>query len=442
MTRKPGPRAWSLAAYARLLRENRDFRLLWTAQIVSEIGDWFYTVALYSLLLELTGQASAVGVAVVLQVLPQVFAAPTAGVLNDRLPRRAVMIFADVCRALIVGSMLFVRSASMVWLIWVLLFLETIMWALFEPGRSALIPRLARSDDERLVANALSSTTWAFNLAVGAGLGGLVAYAFGRQTVFVLNALSFVGSALLIASMRIKETHYRHLPAFRAADMVDFKPVLEGVRYVTRDPRRVATILVKAGMGLLGANLVILPVFGERIFPLTLHLPWAQAHTPGGALSMSLLFGARGVGSLAGSYFSGAWAREHESRMRSGIALGFVLTCFSYAGLSVAPNLWLACLAVAIGQIGTSVAWVFSTTILQGLTEDRFRGRVFSADFAGLFLSMSAVSFLAGRLVDQGISVRAIAFVTALIAIVPAVVWARSQHHFRVANAVNSPRAK
>jgi MFS family permease len=432
MPRKSGSRSWSLAAYGRLLRENRDFRLLWTAQIVSEIGDWFYTVALYSLLLELTGKASAIGVAVVLQVLPQVFAAPSAGVLNDRLPRRAVMIFADLCRALIVLSMLLVRSGEMVWLVWVLLFLETLMWALFEPGRSALIPRLARSDDERLVANALSSTTWAFNLAVGAGLGGLVAYAFGRPTVFILNALSFVASALLIASMRVKETHHLHLPAFRAADMVDFKPVLEGARYVKRDPRRVATLMVKAGMGLLGAQLVILPIFGERIFPMAMHLPGTQAHTSGaGTLSMSLLFGARGIGSLAGSYFSGAWARNHESRMRAGIAFGFFLVAFSYAGLSVAPTLWLACLAVAVSQAGSSVAWVFSTTILQGLTEDRFRGRVFSADFVGLFLSMSAVSFLAGRLIDQGVSVRVLAFATGALALLPAVVWLRAQRYFR-----------
>lgn len=301
MEKRPDCPSWSLAAYARLLRENRDFRLLWTAQIVSEIGDWFYTVALYSLLLELTGKASAVGLAVVLQLLPQVFAAPTAGVLNDRLPRRTVMIFADVCRAVIVLSMLLVRSADMVWLVWVLLFLETLMWALFEPGRSALIPRLARSDEERLVANALSSTTWAFNLAIGAGLGGLVAYAFGRQTVFILNALSFAGSALLLASMRVKETHHHCLPAFRAIDLIDFKPILEGVRYVRRDPRRVSTLLVKAGMGLLGAHWVILPIFGERIFPMAAHLPGAHAHTSGaGTFSMSLLFGARGVGT-AGS---------------------------------------------------------------------------------------------------------------------------------------------
>lgn len=439
MAQESGSRSWSLAAYGRLLGNNRDFRLLWIAQIVSEIGDWFYTVALYSLLLELTGKASAVGLAVVLQVLPQVFAAPSAGVLNDRLPRRAVMIFADLCRAVIVLSMLLVRSVDTVWLVWVLLFLETLMWALFEPGRAALIPRLARSDDERLVANALSSTTWAFNLAFGAGVGGLVAYAFGRQTVFILNALSFAASALLIASMRIKETHHHHLPAFRAADMIDFKPVLEGVRYVKRDPRRVATLMVKAGMGLLGAQLVVLPIFGERIFPMAVHLPGTQAHTTGaGTLSMSLLFGARGLGSLIGSYFSGAWARNHETRMRAGIAFGFLMVALSYAGLSVAPNLWLACLAVAVSQAGTSLAWVFSTTILQGLTEDRFRGRVFSADFAGLFLSMSAVSFLAGRLIDHGVSVRLIAFATAVIAILPAVLWFRAQRYFRQGDAVKT----
>jgi MFS family permease len=137
------------------------------------------------------------------------------------------------------------------------------------------------------------------------------------------------------------------------------------------------------------------------------------------------------VGSLVGSYFSGAWARNSEARMRTGIACGFLLVAFSYVGLSLAPNIWLACLAVALGHAGTSIAWVFSTTILQGLTEDRFRGRVFSADFAGLFLSMSAVSFLAGRLVDQGVSVRVIAFATGLIALLPAALWIRAQPYFR-----------
>ena len=82
----------SFSSYLRLLRQNRNFRRLWTAQIVSEIGDWFYTLAIYSLLLQLTGRAGSVALALVLQVLPQTFIGPLSGVVNDRIRRKHVMI--------------------------------------------------------------------------------------------------------------------------------------------------------------------------------------------------------------------------------------------------------------------------------------------------------------------------------------------------------------
>src|SRR5579863_2467955 len=88
----------SLRAYLRLVRENRNFRRLWVAQIVSELGDWFYALSVYSLILDLTGSAKLVGLAVVMQVLPQTLIAPTAGVVNDRLSRKRVMILADLAR--------------------------------------------------------------------------------------------------------------------------------------------------------------------------------------------------------------------------------------------------------------------------------------------------------------------------------------------------------
>src|SRR2546427_4107540 len=106
----------SLSGYARLVRQNRNFRHLWLAQIVSEIGDWFYTLAIYSLLLQLTGRASSVALALVLQVLPQTFIGPTAGVVNDRIRRKRVMIAADLARVAIVLAMLLVRSRSLVWM--------------------------------------------------------------------------------------------------------------------------------------------------------------------------------------------------------------------------------------------------------------------------------------------------------------------------------------
>src|ERR1700757_595037 len=135
----------SIPSYFRLLRQNRNFRRLWMAQIVSEIGDWFYTLSIYTLLLQLTGHASSVALALVLQVLPQTLVGPTAGVVNDRLKRRHVMIAADLVRFGIVLSMLLVRSRSMVWLVYPLLVAETTMAAFFEPARSAVIPSIAEA---------------------------------------------------------------------------------------------------------------------------------------------------------------------------------------------------------------------------------------------------------------------------------------------------------
>jgi MFS family permease len=85
----------SLASYLRLVRENSNFRRLWTAQIVSEIGDWFYSLAIYNLLLEFTGEAKSVALALVLQVIPQTLFGPLSGIVNDRIRRRRVMITSD-----------------------------------------------------------------------------------------------------------------------------------------------------------------------------------------------------------------------------------------------------------------------------------------------------------------------------------------------------------
>src|SRR6266852_5185080 len=174
----------SLSAYFRLLRLNRNFRRLWGAQIVSEIGDWFYTLAIYSLLLQLTGRASSVALALVLQVLPQTFIGPTAGVVNDRIRRKRVMIAADLVRFVVVLAMLLVRSRSTVWLVYPLLLLETIMAAFFEPARTSVVPHITAREDV-LVANTLSSATWSVNLLIGASVGGVVGALLGRDAVFM-----------------------------------------------------------------------------------------------------------------------------------------------------------------------------------------------------------------------------------------------------------------
>lgn len=409
----------TLAAYWRLVRGNRNFRLLWIAQIVSEIGDWFYSVAIFSFLLAVTGSAQTMAFAFVLQVLPQTFAAPTAGVINDRISRRHVLMFADWTRAVIVLAMLLVQSKEMVWLLYILLFLETVMWALFEPGRSAILPNIA-TEEEVVVANALSSTTWSFNFAVGAALGGMVAAFFGRPTVFVLNAVSFVVSALCIRQMKFAEPHAENLPPLSWRDLVDFRPIMEGVRYVTRDIRLAVTMLVKGGLSLMGTNWVILPILGERVF--RLHAPGLNPDQAG-TLGMSTLLASRGVGAIVGAFVSSRITGGSPGLLRKAILAGFLLGAFGYISLSAAPSLWLACLAVGIAHAGGSIIWVSSTTLLQQRTEDRFRGRVFSAEFAISMLTLAAVSFAAGGAVDRGMTAQQLSMLTGAVMLAPAIAW-------------------
>ena len=409
----------ALGAYVRLLRENRNFRRLWAAQIISEIGDWFYSLAVYSLILELTGSAKLVGLAVVLQVLPQALASPTAGVVNDRARRQYVMITADLARAAIVIGMMFVRTPAMIWLIYPLLFLETLGWAFFEPGRNAVIPSIVDKEDV-ILANTISSTTWSFSLAIGSSLGGVVAALLGRDAVFVLNALSFLASAALLSRMRFDEPHADSSRPLHARDLIDFSPILEGVRYVRRDPRLMATLFVKGGLGFLGANLVLLPLLGQRVFPLHLNgLDEARA----AMLGMSLLMGSRGMGALLGPVFSVPWARQRDEVMRIGILCGFFAIFLGYFALSKAPFVWIACLALLLAHGGGSTIWVFSTTLLHKHTEDRFRGRVFSADLGLNTIMVSITSFLAGTFIDRGVPVRQYALYTGISLLLPGCVW-------------------
>ena len=409
-----------LTRYRHLLRSNRNYRLLWIAQVISELGDWFYALAVYDLLLHLTGnKAQSVGLAVVFQVLPQTLAAPAAGVINDRLSRRSIMIAADIARFFLVLGMLLVRAPGMVWLVYPLLLLETVGAAFFEPAHSAVIPNIV-PECEILPANTLASITWSFCLAVGAALGGVAAVLLGRDAVFVLNAISFLASAWLIRRMRFAEPHAAGRPPLRRRDLVDFTPIAEGARYIRRHPRLLSTILVKFGIGLLGANNMLLPVLGERVFPVKLG---GVDPARGAMLGMSLLMGARGAGSLLGPLVAGWWAGEKAGRLRTGILAGFLLAAAGYVWLGAAPALAVAVLAVILAHAGSSTNWVFSTTLLQSYTDDRFRGRVFAADVGLLTLSMSASSYLASVAIDSGAAPRMVAAALGMVMLAPAIVW-------------------
>jgi MFS family permease len=409
----------SLAAYARLLRGNGNFRRLWSAQVVSEIGDWFYTLAIYNLLLQLTGRAGSVALALVLQVLPQTLIGPTAGVVNDRLRRKHVMIAADLGRTLIVLCMLLVRSREMVWLVYPLLVAETLLAAFFEPARSSVIPNIVATD-EVVLANTLSSATWSVNLMLGATAGGVVAALLGRDAVFVLNALSFLISAALILSMRFAEPHTEGAHPFHVRELVDFSLILAGIRYVRSHVRLRSTVLVKAGNLIIGPGWVLFTVMGQREFPVRWH---GLDPARGAFLGMSLLLGARGVGALLGPLLAAPWAGQWKHRLETAIFWGYLGTAAGYTLLGVAGHLWQACLCVMLAHFGSSVVWVFSTTLLQLQSDDKFRGRVFAADLGLCMFTIAAGAYLAGRFVDWGFAARHVASVAGMLMFIPSMLW-------------------
>ena len=414
------PTSLSLRAYLRLVRQNRNFRRLWLAQIVSELGDWFYTLSIYTLLLDLTGHASSVALALVLQVLPQTFTGPLAGVVNDRLRRKHVMIAADLARFVIVLCMLLVRSSSTVWLVYPLLLMETVMAAFFEPARSSVLPNVAAKEDV-LLANTLSSATWSVNLLVGASVGGVVAAFFGRDAVFILNALSFLLSALLIRTMKFDEPHAAGAKPLHARDLVDFSPVMEGVRYVHSHREILPAVFAKAGELMIGPSWVLFTVMGKRDFA----LQWHGLSAPRGAmLGMSILLGGRGLGALFGPLISSRWAGQSDRRLQLGILLGYLVIAAGYGSLGFSGSVWIAAGFAMLAHMGGSTVWVFSTTLLQLHSEDRFRGRVFSADLGLSMLTIAIGAYVCGRLLDAGISERTVASGTGLAMLVPAILWA------------------
>ena len=417
----------SVGTYVRLVRANRNFRRLWAAQIVSELGDWFYTLSIYTLLLQLTGHASSVALALVLQVLPQTFVGPTAGVVNDRLKRKHVMIAADLVRFVVVLAMLLVRSRSMVWLVYPLLVAETVMAAFFEPARSSVIPNIA-AREEVLLANTLSSATWSVNLLLGASVGGVVAAYFGRDAVFLLNALSFLVSALLISRMKFVEPHAESAAPLRAQDLVNFSPVMEGIQYIRNHPAILPTVFAKAGELMIGPSWVIFTVMGAREF--AVH---GRGMDPAGAavLGMSILLGGRGLGALAGPVVGARWAGNRDERLRLGILIGYLTIAVGYSLLGFSRTVWMAAACALFAHAGGSTVWVFSTTLLQVHTDDRFRGRVFSADLGFSMFTIAAGAYVCGRFLDWGVSTRTVATCTGMLMVVPTLLWLWSMRRGR-----------
>ena len=399
--------------YVALVRGNRNFRLLFIGQTVSQLGDWFNAVAVYALLLDLTGSATAVAWMMIVQFMPVAVVGPLAGVVVDRVDRRKLMIAADVVRGFLILGLLFVRHADQIWIAYAVMAATVSATAFFEPARTATIPNIT-SAEELLPANALSSAVWSAMLAIGASIGGIVTALFGRNIAFSVNAASFFASAAFIAQTRYHSKPTGATKAEGLLALTGIHDLVEGVRYLRDHAHVAALMLVKTGWGIAGGVLLLLTIFGQRVFPLA----------GGAAAGIGVLYGARGIGAGLGP-IALRWMLGQEPRtLRRTIGPAFFMVGVFYVALAGAPSLAIAALCVMFAHFGGSILWVFSTVLLQFEVPDNFRGRVFAAELALVTLVTSASAYVTSYALDRaGWSPRLLSFALGATFCLPGGLW-------------------
>jgi MFS family permease len=357
----------SAPEFGRLFGDGRFVRL-WAAQVISNLGDWSYTLATAAVLATRTKSPGSLALLIAFQVAPATLSGALLAPLVDRYPRRRLMIVADVCRAAAVGSLL-VGSPSVAHVYAVAFCLGT-CGAVFQPSLQASIPNIV--DRGRLVAaNSLIAGTYYFAVMAGPPLGGFLVARFAPMSVFGINAFSFAVSAALIATVPL--AHAR--PSDERTPVA--RQLREGLRFVA-STRLIRSLLLVMGVVIVAAGTKA-PL--ESLFVLnTLSL---------GAGALGLLAGSWGLGMIFGAILAPTlartWARERLfawSVLVVGIAVAFA---------SRATELPPVLLAWLLAGFANAVGDVCYETLLQERTPDRVRGRVFAA--SGVMVN---AAFLAG----------------------------------------------
>jgi len=370
--------------YLRLLRSNRDFRLLYTGTLISLGGDWFLTVALLDLVLQLTGSATLASLMLLCQMLPIFILTPIAGHVVDRVDRRKLMVLVDLMRTGACLLPLLARTPALLPFAYLGVIAISIGSAYFEPASQAALPNIV-AGEELAPANVLMGSTWGTMLAVGAAIGGAVTMRFGRDVSFVVDAVSFLVSALILRMMRARFNEPRE-------DHAEAPPLLESIRqtarYARANPRVLALLMVKGGHGLGAGVIALLSVYGKQVFR-------------AGAFGIGILFAARGIGALLGPFAVHAFARGRPERQYMTIGPSIVLFGVCYMILGFTTTLFVGAIAILFAHLGGGAQWQTSTFGLQRETPDWIRGRVFAADWGFATLTMALSSLLAGLAADR-----------------------------------------
>jgi len=372
------------------------YRRLWAARTVSQWGDIAQFTAVALLVFHLTGSGLGVSGVVIAEIIPVLLVAPLAGPVADRLPRVAVMIGADLARAVLAAVLVVWHSEIAV--VYAVAFGLSAGAAFFNPAAGSLLPVLVR-DDELAAANSGIWSAAVLSQVLLAPLAGLVVTAAGYGWAFAANAASFAISAVLLRGLRAREAPR---PVTAPAIWVQAR---EAVSLIGHD-RLLRALAVAQALAALsaGATSALLVVLAAR-----------RLHASGAGYG--LLLGAIAIGAFTGPIL--LTRLPGQARRPTTVFAAFGLRGLVDLVLASVTALPAALAALVCYGIGTSSGNVAFATVIQSHVPDRMRGRVFSA-FDLTWQSMRLASLLLGGLLADSAGIRAVYYAGGALLVIAA----------------------
>jgi MFS family permease len=376
-----GVKAKFLAAFPPFA--GRDFRLYFVGQIISMIGTWIEIVAQGWLVFDMTGSAFWVGVAAAASSVPTLLLSLFGGMLVDRYPRKAVLLWSQVLLMLlsiVFGIAVLVGWATLPFIL-VLAFLIGSVSAVATPAIQAFISEIV---DRRHLPSAVALNSSIFNASrvIGPVLAGLMITWIGTGGAFIANGASFIAVIAALLAIKLPKTAPRTLSTEHP-----IHSIRDGIVYAWTHPLIRTIVLFVAVVSIFGWSfMAMLPVVARRVFGI-------------GADGMGYLYSAFGLGSLCGTVVVSA----SSGRVRGGLlVIGGILT-FALGLLAFTFATWLP-LALGflfVSGLGMLTAFATMTGTVQRLVEDRFRGRVMSIYLMVLLGLMPFGNLLMGSLSEH-----------------------------------------
>jgi len=340
------------------LRVSREFRLLWTGQLISQAGSAVRLVAVPYQVYLLTESSLAVGLLGLFSAIPLITLSLWGGVIADRVDRRRMLLATNACLAavsiaLALSTQLGVASVPV---LYALTAVGSGFSALDAPARSALVPTLV---ERRLIpaSMALSQTQFQVAAVIGPALAGVLIARFGLAPAYWIDAATFTVGIVAVFLMRVprRDDLVVHAAPIRA--------LTDGLRFLWSRPLILTTMLVDFFAMFFSVSRAVMPYFADRVFGV-------------GPEGLGLLFAAPGAGATVVAFTSGWTVGVRRKGLGVLIAVAVYGIAMGSFGL-VGPAGFVAGLVLlAVAQGADTVATIFRHTILQMETPDALRGRL------------------------------------------------------------------